>query len=659
MPLGGLSRYVVFDVETTGLHYRDSDIYQIAALKIADDYPDPFQPTLCSYIKLDREIPLLIQKKTGVTVEEFAQAVPMAEGIADFRQFVGDLPLVAHNGRFDSSFVRYASEERCGLGDLLNPVIDTLELAVLLHPALSAHRLESLRDELLPTGYESQQVFQDLLRRFEAEGKSYHDARYDVVVTWYVFRQLVQRLNGMDTAFLSEWLRLLPKNRYLLSNLITRPGLGLGKQPLDINGVVSAEPLSPRPQAIEPFDPLRVRSYYRPGGKLHQGLGAKYEPREEQAEMAGQVCEAFLEGRFKIVEAATGTGKTLAYLLPAIDYASATGERVFISTTVRNLQDQLRRQIGEAHQEYGFDFTYQVLKGRSNYVCLNRLARLYSEFESVGGNEDQAACLLYILMWLRHTEDGDLAELTYWMENTYPVFSDLRSEIASTAETCRPSHCDHADRCLLYRTYGRARTAEIIVVNHALLVSKDWEALGEEGVRNLVVDEAHNLEDAITSILTQEASGAVFSNLLNRLRNPHTRRGFAPRLLALRIGGEANKTVRQLLAARAALGRLIEDFGRQILDYFKRRGQHVHQKYGAKLQLMTDVRRQRQAHNLEQGRRMICDEMDSVVSTLDRIRVVLGRTSIPRKSDWLDEVAGLQKRFYELRVLFDRLLGGY
>lgn len=656
LPLTDLSSYVVFDIETTGLDYQKADIYQIAALKITDGQPDPHWPTFYRYVQLDRDIPLVIRKKTHVTEEEFAQAVSLEQAIADFRQFIGDLPLVAHNGRFDSSFVRYASEERCKQGDVLNPVLDTLELAVLLYPALSAHRLESLRDELLSTDYESRPVFQDLLRCFEAEGKTYHDARYDVIVTWFVFQQLVDDLNGLDTPFLNEWFRMLPKERYLLSNLITRSGVTVGSEPLDIKTLVSTAPPLPLPQASVPFDRQRVLGYYREGGKLNQALGDDYELRDEQAQMAEQVCEALEGDRFKMIEAATGTGKTLAYLLPSVDYAKATGERIFISTTVKNLQDQLHRQIEEAKENLGFNFIYQVLKGRANYACLNNLAKLYADFEPAAGNEDQAAGLLYIFSWLRQTQDGDLAELTYWLESTYPIFADLKAEVANEPETCHPGRCDYAGQCLLLRTYERARTAQIIVVNHALLVSKDWEALGQEGVRNLVIDEAHNLEDAITGILTQEVSSAVFNGLLNRLRNPRTRRGFVPRLLALKLGGEASRAARQLLAARTALGRLNWDFGRQILDYFKRRGQRIHEKYGAKLQLMTDVRNQRQAHDLEQARRMIREEMDSVVMAFGKVREALVAAPLPNKDEWLDEVSGLSKRFYELRILFDKLL---
>ncbi|MBC8446826.1 MAG: RecQ family ATP-dependent DNA helicase [Chloroflexi bacterium] len=656
LPLARLSSYVVFDVETTGLDYRSADIYQIAALKITAGQPPPHHATFYRYVQLDRHIPLVIRHKTHVTEEEFAQAVPLHQAIAEFQQFVADLPLVAHNARFDSSFVRYASQVQCHQGDILNPVLDTLELAVLLHPTLPAHRLQTLRDELLPPDYESQSAFQDVLHRFAAQGKTYHDARYDVIVTWYLFRRLLDDLNGLDAPVLCEWLRLLPPERYLLSNLITRPGLIPGREPLDIKGCVPAISPPPPSPVGAPFDRQRVLGYYRQGGKLHQALGERYEARDEQAQMAEQVCAALEEGRFKIIEAATGTGKTLAYLLPAIDYTRATGERVFISTTVKNLQDQLRRQIEETLQGYGFAFTYQVLKGRANYVCLNQLARLYAEFDPAEDSEDQAVCLLYILHWLSHTEDGDLSELTYWLESTYPIFADLRAEIAGDAERCHPRRCAYADQCLLYRTYGRAPTAQIIVVNHALLVSKDWEKLGQIGVRNLVMDEAHNLEEAITGFLTQEASGSVFNNLLNRLYNPITRRGFVPRLLALQLGGDAEKTARQLLAARATLGRLSQDFGSHILDYFQRRGQRVHDKYGGKLQLMTDVRNHRQAHHLEQARRMICEEMDSVVAALGKVGEALNTASLPPETGWLDEVAGLHQRFYDLRVVFDRLL---
>jgi ATP-dependent DNA helicase RecQ len=101
---------------------------------------------------------------------------------------------------------------------------------------------------------------------------------------------------------------------------------------------------------------------------------------------------------------------------------------------------------------------------------------------------------------------------------------------------------------------------------------------------------------------------------------------------------------------------LTQDFGQQILDYLKRRGERIHEKYGARLQLMTDIRNQRQAHDLEQGRRMICEEMDSVVMALGKVREALVAAPLPNKDEWLDEVSGLSKHFYELRILFDKLL---
>jgi len=180
--------------------------------------------------------------------------------------------------------------------------------------------------------------------------------------------------------------------------------------------------------------------------------------------------------------------------------------------------------------------------------------------------------------------------------------------------------------------------------------------MGLGGVRNLAIDEAHNLDDAITGALTQEASGVVFAGLLNQLRNPRTGRGFALRLLALKLGGDVDKAARQLLAARSTLRRLTLDTGWQILDYFKRRGIRPHEKYGAKRRLMTDIRSERQAHGLQQARRLIGEEMGSVVEVLGRLREALADAPIPNKDDWLQEAVALQKRFYELRTLFDQLL---
>jgi len=656
LPLAHPSSYVVFDIETTGLDYDSADIYQIAALKISQGEPDHLAPAFYRYVQLDHPLPLVIKRKQHVDDEEFADAVPLTIAIADFRQFVGDSPLVAHNGRFDSSFIRYAAEKRCGQPDFLNPVLDTLELSVLLHPELHSHRLEEVRKALLPPDLDHSVGFQNLLACFNAQGKSYHDARYDVLITWYVFRHLVEELNAQDAGFLSEWLRLLPGDQYALSCLIDRADVKRGERAIDIASWVSEPSPLPPPPARRPFSRERVLSYYRQNGKLHQAMGDKFEPRDEQVQMVTHVCEALEQGRFKVIEAATGTGKTLAYLLPAIDFTRSSGERVFISTTVKNLQDQLEAQIKVAQRDYGFEFTYQVLKGRANYVCLQRLARTCTEFDPEKAGLGERVGLLYLLNWLRHTRDGDLSELTYWLESIYPLFGELKAEVACDAEGCRPDHCEYARQCPFLQVYARARSAQIIVVNHALLMSKDWDAFAEEALRYLIIDEAHNLEDVITNILTQEASSSTFARFLNRLRNPYTRRGFVPRLLALRLGKEIGEMARQLLAARNTLEQLTDDFGRQALDYFKRRGKRIHEKYGASHRLLTDIWRDRQADSLQRDRRTICSELDAITDTLVKVREILSEANVARKDEWLEEAGSLIQQCYELRKTFDQLL---
>jgi DNA polymerase-3 subunit epsilon/ATP-dependent DNA helicase DinG len=213
--------------------------------------------------------------------------------------------------------------------------------------------------------------------------------------------------------------------------------------------------------------------------------------------MLRTVTQAFNDGFQVLAEAGTGIGKSLAYLLPAIHFAVRNGRPVVVSTNTINLQDQLfHKDIPDLREILPFEFRATVLKGRSNYLCLRRLA-LFRRSESL--ETDQVQVLAKILAWLPVTETGDSAELSL-REGEQAVWRDIQAE----QETCLGDRCPHLrkGRCFLYRARRQAEAAHIIVVNHALLLSDMMvsnRVLPE--YHHLIIDEAHHLEARATEQL--------------------------------------------------------------------------------------------------------------------------------------------------------------
>ena len=229
---------------------------------------------------------------------------------------------------------------------------------------------------------------------------------------------------------------------------------------------------------------------FRAGGALSRAL-PDFEPRAGQAEMAAHVAEIFENGGVLLAEAGTGTGKTLAYLVPAI----LSRERVLVSTGTKNLQEQIYfKDIPTLRQALDVPFTAAYMKGRANYLCLHRLDLL---------NEGQGAAsrdvfLPMVQEWAARTETGDRAEL-----EDLPEDLPFWNEVSATAETCLGTECSRYDDCFVTRMRQRAAAADVVIVNHHLLCADAavrQNAYGEviPSCGYAIVDEAHQLEDVAT-----------------------------------------------------------------------------------------------------------------------------------------------------------------
>jgi ATP-dependent DNA helicase DinG len=243
------------------------------------------------------------------------------------------------------------------------------------------------------------------------------------------------------------------------------------------------------------------------GGPLAQRL-VGYTPRAAQARLAGAIADAFEQRDCLIAEAGTGTGKTYAYLVPAL----LSGQRVIISTGTRALQDQLyHRDLPRVREALGIGLRSALLKGRANYLCLYRMnqAKGESRFQS----RESVAQFQRVLAWSSRTRRGDLAEL-----DDIPEDTPLWPQITSTAENCLGSECPFWGDCFVVKARAEAQSADVVVVNHHLLLADlaiKQEGFGEilPGAHAFVLDEAHQLPE----LAAQFFGEAIGSRQLNDL----------------------------------------------------------------------------------------------------------------------------------------------
>ena len=251
-----------------------------------------------------------------------------------------------------------------------------------------------------------------------------------------------------------------------------------------------------------------------------------FESRPQQCEMAAAIADAFEDEEHLAVEAGTGIGKTFAYLLPAIDYVSRNeGQRVVISTHTIALQEQLiSKDIPFLKAALDVPFTAELVKGRANYVGLRRLAQASDRQKALFGSGTLLASLHAIEDWAYETQDGSLADLV----EAPPI--ELWEKVRSEHGNCLGRRCPHFEPCFYQRARRRAEKANLLVVNHALLVAD--LVLRREGANVLpdydlaIIDEAHTLGQVAADHFGSSVSNSQVQYLLANLFNERTGKGY-------------------------------------------------------------------------------------------------------------------------------------
>lgn len=478
--------YVSLDLETTGLNPDTDEIIEIGAIKFqGEEVVDAFH----TLVNPQRLLPYRIQLLCGIAQAELDAAPPFSDISSKLISFLENNPIVGHNVSFDLGFLA-----RKGIKPP-DATYDTWELATILLFQLSDYSLASVNKHL---------------------GLSipHHRSLPDAIATKELFVALLDRAYQLDIATVEELVRLAEKSDWALGSLFrdilrfktktafsdTRsPKAARGEDKKPLWEAKAKQPLTPRAEKI-PLDADNLSQILGADGPLAKAFPG-YEHRPEQIRMTQAVAQALNNGEHLIVEAGTGTGKSVAYLLPSIFFASQNSLPVVISTNTINLQEQLigkdipdlLQALGKEQETILKDLRAVQVKGRANYLCLKR-------YESLRNSDrlslDEARLLARIRVWLLSTQSGDRAELNLG-GGEFSIWNKLCAEFDERLE----SQCQHYQRgtCYLFRARKAAESAHLIVVNHALLLS---DMVADNKVlppyNHLIIDEAHHLEEEAT-----------------------------------------------------------------------------------------------------------------------------------------------------------------
>ncbi len=480
---------VAVDLETTGFDPTYDRIIEIGAVKFQGERVLDEWHTL---VDPGRSIPPYITQLTGIADRDVHSAPTLRAVLPALQRFIGNAILLGHNIHFDLGFLRSA-----GLV-LSNPLIDTYLVASVMMPSAARYSLLAVAIAL---GI--------------APGNA-HRALDDSRMAMAVFRTLWQRALALPLSTLREIVRLgrqMPWDAHLFFEGALRERLheqavatpdGHTEPQAEVflfsagDAAVAEGPALQAHPKPTPINVDQVAALIEPGGRLAEAL-EDYEYRPQQVEMLRHVAHALNEGQHMLIEAPTGVGKSLAYLLPAAYFAMANNTRVVISTNTINLQEQLiHKDIPLLQERLGLPLRAAVLKGRSNYLCPRRLAALRRRGPT---SKEEMHMLAKILVWLTANPSGDRSDLSL----RGPAEASIWRRLSAEDEGCTLERCatQMGGACPFYQARRRAENAHLLIVNHALLLS---DAVTEGRVlpdfRYLIVDEAHHLEDAVTNSLS-------------------------------------------------------------------------------------------------------------------------------------------------------------
>lgn len=492
-PVIAIPDFVAIDVETTGLDFKNDRIIEIGAVKfrkgvVAEEFSSFVQPGI--------PIPEAITELTGISDADVATAPTFAEIAQKVLDFIGDIPLCGHQIEFDATFLK-EELKRLDKPATENQLLDTALLSRVLLP------------------YRERFSLKNVCKVFGVSLDNAHRALHDARASGEVAFKLIPTINDLPLPVRLTIAACAPSS--LFKHFVFQ-SIGNNRAQVAIE-FPKEKPLQRLacPDEYQSVDREAVNDIFAKGGTLSSLIDG-FTPRAQQQQMARGIADALNTNSLYIAEAGTGTGKSLAYLVPSAIWALQNNCRVIIATRTRNLQDQLvEKDLPVVNEVTGGNLKSAVLKGRSNYLCQQRFRELLLGRSGHLSPRERFA-VLPLIVWSTQTLTGDIEEQNQFNPKW---FAKIWNIISAEHHECSHRKCHFYASCFFQRARNKAQGSHIVIINHALFFSdicSETSFLGHSSP--IVFDEAHHLEAGGHRFLRAELDTHrmnLFSEIINNL----------------------------------------------------------------------------------------------------------------------------------------------
>ncbi|MEK3684182.1 ATP-dependent DNA helicase DinG [Paenibacillus sp. FSL R10-2736] len=497
-------KFAVLDFETTGTQ-SVGEIIQVGLAIIEEDRS--ISRVYGSYVKPGAPIPPFITGLTGITDSDVQDAPELDEMMMELVPLLDDVVLVGHNVAFDFHFLQNALD-RCGYLPFQGRILDTIDFLKICFPSLTTYQLGSVSSHFGLTHERPHQADSDALATALVLLKCLEELDSLPLLT-------IQRLNELfadEDSDLAWYFDGLLREREM-ETFQPEGDLTFYRQ-LALAVGDWAELPPPREEGSDnPLQNITFGEYMEEVTKRLKDTLPQYESREAQELMIQEVMTALDQDKHLLIEAGTGTGKSLGYLLPAIYHSVRSNQKVMVSTHTINLQDQLReRDIPLLTSVVPFPFKAAIFKGRGHYLCLRKFEHRINKRDFTSPREE-ALTAAQMMVWLTQTETGDDEEL-----NLSGRGGDFWETVASDTDSCLGRSCPWFRKCYYHRAKHEAGISDVVVTNHSKLFA-DVKA-GHQllpAYEHLIIDEAHHLEDIAGKHLGMQMKYFTVAHTLTRL----------------------------------------------------------------------------------------------------------------------------------------------
>ncbi|WP_026884550.1 helicase C-terminal domain-containing protein [Clostridium akagii] len=484
-PYSILNNLVFLDIKTTGNDPKNDKIIKISAIKIKEKKVTKFD----ALVNPNRSVPLnILGLCKGITQEKLSSASEFKEVMKKLKVFFEDLPLVCHDLENQKSFL-----------NVNNKFLDSLELVAILFPELPEFNLKYLIKKFIP----------------DSKNGKHRELSY--------VEEIIEVLNFCLSRFYSE-------NGYTLSmSLIDLEGWDWYTYISNVNMddvkyfLDNNEAIKLGNKERKPYPVFALKDYEKlfENKKIWKRGGRSYTLRPEQRDASKFVREGLQNEKITIMEAPTGLGKSMAYLLPAIIHTHLKQEKIIISTNTKGLQNQLvNKDIPNLLEALDLkrDIKYTIIKGKNNYLCIDG-------FQDIEFPKDMKTLIGYVYLKRLITEKGigDIEDISDDIKEKFNLKELLEKCICDT-ELCDSEKCKYKDRCYYALRVEDLKESQLIVVNHSLLLRWSYQSIAP--LDNIVVDEAHNLSKEVYEAYEENLISYEFEKFLKDIYNSSQKSGY-------------------------------------------------------------------------------------------------------------------------------------